>query len=295
MSARILDGKAIAKQVESELAQRIGALSARGVTPGLAVVLAGDDPASAIYVKHKERAALRLGLHARTVTLPAQVEPSTVAAEIDALNADDAIHGILVQLPLPAGIGPEETRALLQRVDPDKDVDGFHPVNLGRLVAGEPGFVACTPSGCMRLIAESGVDPAGRHAVVIGRSVIVGKPMALLLLAADATVTICHSRTPDLPAQVRAADIVVAAVGRARMVQASWIKPGAVVIDVGMNRDADGRLCGDVDTRAVAEVAGAVTPVPGGVGPMTIAGLMQNVVWAAERRAGIVPNAATVE
>lgn len=284
MGARILDGKALSKQVRAELADRVAALKAQGVTPGLAVILAGDDPASAVYVRHKERAAAALGVEAFTVRMGDDADAAAVQAEIDRLNADPAVHGILVQLPLPAGVSADETSALLTSVDPDKDVDGFHPVNLGRLVAGLDGFVACTPSGCMRLIAEAGVDPAGKRAVVIGRSVIVGKPMALLLLQANATVTICHSRTADLAARVREADIVVAAVGRERLVKADWIKPGAVVIDVGMNRDAAGKLCGDVDTASVAEVAGAITPVPGGVGPMTIAGLMTNVVRAAERR-----------
>ncbi len=287
MSAKVIDGKELARRVRGEVAVRVDALKGRGVHPGLAVVLASDDPASAIYVRNKGRASTSVGIDARTIRL--STEESTEArlrAEIRSLNADPTVHGILVQLPLPDHLSAETVRSLLAEVSPDKDVDGFHPVNLGKLVAGEAGFVACTPSGCMRMLAEAGVDPAGKRAAVLGRSTIVGKPMALLLLDANATVTVCHSRTRDLPALVREADIVVAAVGRAEMVRGDWIKPGAAVIDVGMNRRDDGSLCGDVAFAEAAEVAGAITPVPGGVGPMTIAYLLHNVCVAAERTLG---------
>ena len=284
--ANIIDGRAIAKKVRGEVAEYAARLTAQGTTPGLTVILAGEDPASQVYVRNKNRAAERAGIAGRTIRFPADVEYARLCDQVDALNADPATHGILIQLPLPPSITRDQERALLARVDPDKDVDGFHPVNLGRLVAGEPGFVACTPSGCMRLLAESGVDPSGKRAVVIGRSTIVGKPMALLLLQAHATVTVCHSRTPDLAAEVRGADIVIAAVGRAGLVRGDWIKPGAAVIDVGINRGEDGKLYGDVAFPEVAEVAGCVTPVPGGVGPMTIAYLLHNVCVAAERAAG---------
>ena len=281
MTARLLDGRALARQVRSEVAQQVATLAQRGVVPGLAVILAGDDGASAIYVKNKEKAAAEVGIAGQVLRFPATVSAAELSACIARLNADPAVHGILVQLPLPSSIAPAEARALLEQVDPRKDVDGFHPANLGRLAAGDPGLVACTPAGCMRLLAEAGVHLAGCHAVVIGRSTIVGRPMALLLLGADATVTICHSRTTDLAAHVRRADVVVAAVGRARLVRGDWIKPGAAVIDVGMNRDADGRLCGDVHFDEALAVAGALTPVPGGVGPMTIACLLENVCRAA--------------
>ncbi len=286
MPAQIIDGRAIARKVRGEVAEYAAAVQARGVTPGLAVILAGEDPASQVYVRNKQRAAERAGINARTIRLPADVSAAGVRAEVEALVVDPEVHGILVQLPLPAGISAAETREVLAAVDPDKDVDGFHPVNLGRLVAGEPGFVACTPSGCMRFLVEAGVDPSGKRAVLLGRSTIVGKPMALLLLQANATVTVCHSRTVDLPAVVREADIVVAAVGRAGMVRGDWIKPGATVIDVGINRDEEGKLCGDVAFEEALEVAGHLTPVPGGVGPMTIAYLLHNVCVAAERSLG---------
>ncbi len=285
MPAQIIDGKALSKTVRAGVAERVARLSERGVVPGLAVILAGEDPASAIYVRNKARAAERCGIAAQTIRMDADVSAATLSAKVRELNADEAVHGILIQLPLPPSISKAEEAEILDLVHPDKDVDGFHPVNLGRLVAGQEGFVACTPSGCMRMLAEAGVDPKGKHAVVIGRSTIVGKPMALLLLGAHATVTVTHSRTQDLPSVVRGADIVIAAVGRAKMVKGDWIKPGAAVIDVGINRDENGKLCGDVDLAEVAEVAGAVSPVPGGVGPMTIAFLMSNVCTAAERSA----------
>lgn len=281
MNARLLDGKLLAQQVRAEVADEVVRLKAAGVAPGLAVILAGDDPASAIYVKNKEKAAAEVGMASRVIRLSAAVSAVEVAAHIDALNADPAVHGILVQLPLPASIAHAEVPLLLERVDPRKDVDGFHPDNLGRLAAGSPRLVACTPSGCMRLLHSADIPIAGRHVVVIGRSTIVGRPMALLLLNADATVTVCHSRTADLPNHVRRADIVVAAVGKAGLVRGDWVKPGAAVIDVGMNRDGLGKLCGDVHFDEVSQVAGAITPVPGGVGPMTIACLLENVCRAA--------------
>jgi methylenetetrahydrofolate dehydrogenase (NADP+)/methenyltetrahydrofolate cyclohydrolase len=287
MTAQIIDGKATAQKVRAAVKTRADALTARGVTPGLAVILAGDDPASATYVRNKERSAGKCGISARTIRMPATVSAGDVAGEVQRLNADSSVHGILVQLPLPSGISAAETRDVLRTIDPDKDVDGLHPTNLGRLTAGDRGFVACTPKGCMRLLEEAGVDPSGKRAVVIGRSVLVGKPMSLLLLGAHATVTMCHSRTQDLPAVVREADIVVAAVGREGFVRGDWLKPGATVIDVGINRNAHGKLCGDVAFQEAVEVAGAITPVPGGVGPMTIASLLDNTCqaaeWAAER------------
>lgn len=287
MGAHVIDGRALARSVRKEVADEAAELATRGIVPGLAVLLVGDDPASAVYVRNKERAAARCGIAGRTIRMDADATASQIAEEIAELNDDPTVHGILVQLPLPPGISVAETQALLDSVDPDKDVDGFHPINLGRLVAGQEGFVACTPSGCMRMLAETGVDLRGKRAVVIGRSTIVGKPMALLLLQAHATVTVCHSRTADLPARVRDADVVIAAVGRPEMVRGDWLKPGAVVIDVGINRREDGTLCGDVAFDEAIEVAGAVSPVPGGVGPMTIAFLLKNVCVAARRANGL--------
>lgn len=286
-SAKLIDGRALSRVVRAEVKAEAAALAEKGVVPGLAVILAGDDAASAIYVRNKERAAARCGIAGRTIRLSADVSASQLAEEIAELNDDPTVHGILVQLPLPPGISAEETQALLDSVDPDKDVDGFHPVNLGRLVAGQDGFVACTPSGCMRMLESTGVDLTGKRAVVIGRSTIVGKPMALLLLQANATVTVCHSRTADLPARVREADVVIAAVGRPEMVRGDWVKPGAIVIDVGINRRDDGSLCGDVHFDEVAQVAAAISPVPRGVGPMTIAFLLKNVCAAARRANGM--------
>ena len=258
--ARMIDGKAIAAALRAELAVWVAGLAYR---PGLAVVLVGDDPASAVYVRSKDRAAHEVG--------------------IAVLNADPAIDGILVQLPLPAQI---RAQAVIAAIDPAKDVDGFHPLNVARLANGEAGLVPCTPLGVMKLLAATGIVVAGARAVVVGRSAIVGRPMAALLLAGNATVTIAHSRTSDLPGECRRADILVAAVGRAEMVRGSWIAPGATVIDVGINRLADGRLVGDVAFAEVAAVAGAITPVPGGVGPMTIACLLENTVTAASARRG---------
>jgi len=295
MSARRIDGKAKAAEMSAEITAETQALAAEhGIRPGLAVVIVGEDPASQVYVRNKKRTAESCGFHSVQHALPADTNQEDLLALIDELNADPAIHGILVQLPLPPHL---DEQTVTQSISPAKDVDGFHFVNIGKLTAGRiaDAFVPCTPAGCMLMIRdELGPDLSGLSAVVIGRSNIVGKPMASLLLAANATVTICHSRTKDLPAVARRADIVVAAVGRARMVGSDWIKPGAIVIDVGINRiesEADGekrsRLVGDVDFDAVSEVAGAVTPVPGGVGPMAIVMLMANTLRSAKRAAGL--------
>ena len=281
MAAKILDGKALAARIKSELAGEVSALRARGVEPGLAVVLVGEDPASQIYVRNKTASSAQVGIRTFDHRLPSSTSQSELAALVAKLNADPAVDGILLQLPLPAGL---DARQILPAVDPRKDVDGIHPDNLGHLVMGEPRFVACTPFGIMKLVEESGLAPAGIDAVVVGRSNMVGKPMAALLTNANATVTLCHSKTRDLGAVVARADLVVAAVGRPEMVRGAWIKPGAVVIDVGINRRADGKLLGDVEFTAAAERASAITPVPGGVGPMTIAMLLFNTVTAAKRR-----------
>jgi methylenetetrahydrofolate dehydrogenase (NADP+) / methenyltetrahydrofolate cyclohydrolase len=288
MSATILDGNALCARLLTELDGRVVAAKVRGVAPCLAVVLVGDDPASKIYVRSKERKAAQVGIETRDHRLPATTTTEQLLGLISELNADPSVHGILVQLPLPKGV---DEQRVLRAVDPRKDVDGFHPDNLGLLMLGTPRFVACTPQGCMRLIALAGVEPAGKRALVVGRSNIVGKPVAQLLLHANATVTIAHSRTRDLEAEVRRAEIVVAAVGRAEIIRGEWISPGACVIDVGMNRIDEGgakpRLVGDVEFAAAAERAGSITPVPGGVGPMTIACLLANVVDAAE---AMLPN-----
>lgn len=278
MAPVIIDGKKVAADVKARVAERVAALKARGVEPGLAVVLVGDDPASRSYVEMKERDCAEVGIRSFDVRLPADTPQAELEALIDRFNADPSVHGILVQLPLPAGLDAE---AVIARIAPEKDVDGFHPQSIGRLVRGLPALHACTPAGVMELLRAYGIDPRGKRAVVVGRSVIVGKPMALLLLQADATVTVCHSKTADLPAVCREADILVAAIGRAKMIDASYVKLGAVVIDVGINRVESG-LVGDVDFDAVAPVASAITPVPGGVGPMTRAMLMANTVTAAE-------------
>ncbi len=284
MKATIIDGRALAKSVRDEVATRVSRLREQhGMRPGLAVILAGDDQASQIYVRNKSKMADRVGIAAQTIRLPASVPTELLIEKIHQLNADPDVHGILVQLPLPPGDARRNERRILDEILPDKDVDGLHPVNLGRLLSNQQGFVACTPSGCMRMLESAEIDLEGKHAVVIGRSTIVGKPMALLLTAANATVTLCHSRTVDLPQLVRSADVVIAAVGRAEMVKASWIKPGAAVIDVGINRNAEGKLLGDVAFNEVVHVAGSLSPVPGGVGPMTIAYLLSNVCQAAER------------
>ncbi|MCB9563530.1 MAG: bifunctional methylenetetrahydrofolate dehydrogenase/methenyltetrahydrofolate cyclohydrolase FolD [Kofleriaceae bacterium] len=274
MTARVLDGKALAATVRGEVAVRAAARRARGVAPGLAVVLVGDDPASAVYVRSKTRAAQAAGVEVFDHKLPATTTQRELLDLVGRLNEDAAVDGILVQLPLPAHIDAD---AIVNAIRADKDADGLHPMNLGRLAQGRPGVVACTPKGCMRLLAEGNVDLAGARAVVLGRSILVGRPMALLLTNANATVTVCHSRTRDLEAQVAAADVVVAAIGRPELVRGAWIKPGAAVIDVGMNR-VDGKLVGDVEYAAAAARASVITPVPGGVGPMTIACLLDNTV-----------------
>ncbi|MEW6072339.1 MAG: bifunctional methylenetetrahydrofolate dehydrogenase/methenyltetrahydrofolate cyclohydrolase FolD [Planctomycetota bacterium] len=282
--ARILDGKATAAAVRAEVAARVERLRARGVAPGLAVVLVGDDPASQIYVRNKDRAAAQAGFAARTLHLPAAVPAADLLDLVRALNADAAVHGILVQLPLPAGLDAD---AVVRAIDPAKDVDGLHPENVALLWRGGAGLVPCTPSGCLALLDRHGIELRGARAVVIGRSMLVGKPLAALLLARHATVTLCHSRTRDLAAVAREGEVLVAAVGRAELVRGAWIRPGAAVLDVGINRLAGGRLVGDVAFAEAVEVAGALTPVPGGVGPMTIAMLLENTARAAAARAGI--------
>lgn len=284
MSAQILDGKALATEIRSEVKTQVAALAEKGVSTALAVILVGDDSASQVYVRNKIKACADTGIRSLEFRMPAETTQQQLLAKIAELNADESVDGILVQLPLPKQINAD---AVIAAIDPAKDVDGFHVANAGALVTGKQGFVPCTPFGVMRLIEKSGVNPRGKSAVIVGRSNIVGKPMALLLLAADATVTVAHSRTPDLSAVTRNADILVAAVGRAKLIKADMVKPGAVVIDVGMNRDENGKLCGDVDFAEVKEIAGSITPVPGGVGPMTIAMLMQNTVLAAQMRRGI--------
>jgi methylenetetrahydrofolate dehydrogenase (NADP+)/methenyltetrahydrofolate cyclohydrolase len=280
MTAKIIDGKAIAQEVRAELKARTDALKVRGITPGLAVIIVGEDPASRIYVANKVKACAELGLYSEHIELPADTSEAELLERIEALNKDPKIHGFLVQLPVPKHI---DSNKVLLAIDPAKDVDGFHPVNVGALATGNMRFAPCTPWGCMQLLEKSGVSIEGKHAVVVGRSNIVGKPMALLLLQANATVTICTSKTVDLAKHTRDADILVVATGRAKMISGDMIKPGAAVIDVGMNRMDNGKLCGDVDFDAAKEIAGWITPVPGGVGPMTITMLMANTVQAAER------------
>lgn len=288
MTARRIDGKAAGQAIRDKIATLVAEFVARtGRAPGLATVLVGEDPASAVYVRSKMRATAEAGMVSVPHNLPETVTQEELVALVDALNADPSVDGILVQLPLPPQI---DERVIISRISPDKDVDGFNPVNAGRLATGLHGFVPCTPLGCLRLLQAELGDLSGLDAVVIGRSNIVGKPMALLLLRESCTVTVAHSRTRDLPSVVRKADIVVAAVGRPEMVKGDWLKPGATVIDVGINRlptdDGKGRLVGDVDFRSASEVAGAITPVPGGVGPMTIACLIRNTFVSAARREG---------
>ncbi len=283
MAARIIDGKALAADLRRELAPRVAALAARGVRPGLAVILVGDHPASHVYVRNKVRACEETGIDSRHIALPADVRQPELLAAIATLNADPAIHGILVQLPLPPHIDADR---VLEAIAPQKDVDGFHPMNSGALLAGRPGFVPCTPAGIMVMLDRAGVTLRGKRAVVVGRSNIVGKPMALLLLQRDATVTVCHSKTKDLPGLTREADVLVAALGRPKAISAAMVKPGACVVDVGINRLEDGTLAGDVDTAATMDVAGWITPVPGGVGPMTVAMLIANCIRAAEQAVG---------
>ncbi|MDI9506724.1 MAG: bifunctional methylenetetrahydrofolate dehydrogenase/methenyltetrahydrofolate cyclohydrolase FolD [Clostridiales bacterium] len=276
MSAVLMDGKALAERIKETLRERVDGMT---IKPGLTVILAGEDPASKVYVRNKERACETVGIRSRVIRLPDAVSQEELLAHIDAANRDEAVHGILVQLPLPRHI---DGAVVLKAIDPKKDVDGFHVENAGALLSGAPGIAPCTPSGIMELLKDSGVPLEGAHAVVVGRSNIVGKPVALLLLQANCTVTLCHSKTRDLAAVTRQADILVAAVGRPRFITRDMVKNGAAVVDVGVNRCADGSLCGDVDFEQVREVAGRITPVPGGVGPMTIAMLMANTLRAAE-------------
>lgn len=279
MAAQLLDGKNMSNELREKLALRVDNLKARGVTPGLAVILVGEDPASQIYVKNKGLGCAQVGMHSVTIRLPETTTQQELETQIDQLNGDSSIHGILVQLPLPAGL---DEAAALARIAPEKDVDGFHVVNAGKLFTGQKGVVACTPKGAMEMIRRTGIDLSGKEAVVVGRSNIVGKPMAMLLLQQNATVTMCHSRTQHLAEHTRRADVLVAAVGKPRFITADMVKPGAIVIDVGINR-VDGKVVGDVDFDAVKEVASWITPVPGGVGRMTITMLLENTIEAAER------------
>ncbi|MDR3351911.1 MAG: bifunctional methylenetetrahydrofolate dehydrogenase/methenyltetrahydrofolate cyclohydrolase FolD [Zoogloeaceae bacterium] len=286
MTARILDGKALAEELRADFQKRAAALATRRHRPGLAVLLVGEDPASQVYVRNKVAACAAAGIFSQKLVYPADVAEATVLAQIAALNADPRIHGILVQLPLPRHF---DEQAVLEAIAPEKDVDGFHAENMGALAQGRPRFIPCTPYGVMQMLAANGVDPLGQEAVIVGRSNIVGKPMALLLIHAGATVTVCHSKTRDLACHTRRADILIAAAGKPRFITADMVKPGAVVIDVGINRlppEAGGKLCGDVDFETVRDVASLVSPVPGGVGPMTIAMLLANTIEAAEREAG---------
>jgi methylenetetrahydrofolate dehydrogenase (NADP+)/methenyltetrahydrofolate cyclohydrolase len=281
MTAQLIDGNALSRQLRAQVSERVAALKARGVTPGLAVVLVGDNPASQVYVRNKVKACEDTGMHSVLEKYDASMTEAELLARVDALNNDPTIHGILVQLPLPAHI---DAHKVIEAISPAKDVDGFHVASAGALMVGQPGFWPCTPYGCMKMLESIGYNLKGKHAVVIGRSNIVGKPMALMLLQKNATVTICHSATPDLKAMTLQADVIVAAVGKRNVLTADMVKPGAVVIDVGMNRNDEGKLCGDVDFDGVKEVAGWITPVPGGVGPMTITMLMVNTLESAERQ-----------
>lgn len=286
--AEILNGKALAQKMQSELAQQVGAFTAQGQrSPGLAVLMVGDNPASAAYVRNKERACEKLGIASFGQQFPADTTQATLTQVINELNQDERVDGILVQLPLPDHL---DSVALLNQIHPDKDADGLHPTNLGRLVRGEVGLQSCTPAGVMRLLGEYNLPIKGKHAVVVGRSILVGKPLALMLLAHDATVTIAHSRTPDLAAVCRSADILVAAVGRPELITPEYVQPGAVVVDVGINRVGEGsssKLVGDVDFAAVNDVAAWLTPVPGGIGPMTVTMLMDNTIWSYRQRLGL--------
>ena len=283
MTAQIIDGKLLSEQLRKEVATRAAALKTKGITPGLAVVLVGDNQASQVYVRNKVKACEDVGFHSVLEKYDASMTEAELLARVEALNNDPSIHGILVQLPLPKHI---DDHKVIETISPAKDVDGFHVASAGALMVGEVGFKACTPYGCMKMLESIGMkDLRGKHAVVIGRSNIVGKPMAMMLLAANATVTVTHSGTADLAAMTRQADVIVAAVGKVNVLTADMVKPGAVVIDVGMNRNAEGKLCGDVDYAGVKEVAGYITPVPGGVGPMTITMLLVNTMESAERSA----------
>ncbi|MDD2920266.1 bifunctional methylenetetrahydrofolate dehydrogenase/methenyltetrahydrofolate cyclohydrolase FolD [Rhodoferax sp.] len=279
-SAIIIDGVALSQKLRSEVSARVQALRARGITPGLAVILVGDSPASQVYVRNKVKGCQDCGFHSVLEKYDASLTETELLARIDALNHDPAIHGILVQLPVPKHI---DATKVIEAISPQKDVDGFHVASAGALMTGLPGFLPCTPYGCMKMLESINYDLRGKHAVVIGRSNIVGKPMALMLLQKNATVTICHSATPDLKLFTQMADVIVAAVGKRNVLTADMVKPGAVVLDVGMNRNEEGKLCGDVDFEGVRQVASAITPVPGGVGPMTITMLLVNTLEAAER------------
>ena len=280
MTAQLIDGNALSRLLRADVAARVTALKARGITPGLAVILVGDSPASQVYVRNKVKACEDTGMHSVLETWPATMTEAELLARVNALNNDASIHGILVQLPLPAHMNAQR---VIEAISPKKDVDGFHIASAGALMTGLPGFWPCTPYGCMKMLESIGYDLKGKHAVVIGRSNIVGKPMAMMLLQQNATVTICHSGTRDLKAMTLQADVIVAAVGKRNVVTADMVKPGAVVLDVGMNRNDEGKLCGDVDFAGVKEVAGHITPVPGGVGPMTITMLMVNTLESAQR------------
>jgi methylenetetrahydrofolate dehydrogenase (NADP+)/methenyltetrahydrofolate cyclohydrolase len=283
MTAQLIDGNALSRQLRADVAARVTALKVKGITPGLAVVLVGDNQASQVYVRNKVKACEDTGMHSVLETWPVTMAEAELLARVDALNKDTTIHGILVQLPLPGHI---DAQKVIEAISPAKDVDGFHMASAGALMTGLPGFWPCTPYGCMKMLESIGYDLKGKHAVVIGRSNIVGKPMALMLLQQNATVTICHSGTKDLKAMTLQADVIVAAVGKRNMLTADMVKPGAVVLDVGMNRNEEGKLCGDVDFAGVKEVASHITPVPGGVGPMTITMLMVNTLASAERLVG---------
>ena len=282
MTARLIDGKAVAAALRTNVAARVATLPFR---PGLTVILLGEDPASLAYVRNKDKAAAQAGINAQTIRLPANTAQAALLERIEVLNADPAVDGILVQLPLPSHM---DTPTIVEAVDPAKDVDGFHPINVGRLASGRMGLVPCTPLGVMRLLEHANVTASGARALVLGRSAVVGRPLVGLLLAANATVTVAHSHTKDLAEECRRAEILVAAIGRPEQVRGDWIRPGAAIIDVGINRLPDGRLVGDVAFDECAAVAGAITPVPGGVGPMTIACLLENTLVAAERRRGVL-------
>ena len=289
MTAKIIDGVKLSNEIRAELQIRVARLRAADVVPGLAAVIVGDDPASKVYVRNKARACEAIGMHSEVHALAAETSQAELLGFIALLNANPAIHGILVQLPLPKHIN---SRAVMEAISVEKDVDGFHFYNIGQLIVGESMFPPCTPFGCMKMLEHAGVSIEGKQAVVVGRSTMVGKPMALMLINAGATVTVCHSKTRNLAEVIRSADILVAAVGRAKLVTGDMIKPGAVVIDVGINRLPDGTLCGDVDFAAAVKVAAQITPVPGGVGPMTITMLLANTLKSAEKMAGLRPTAA---
>jgi methylenetetrahydrofolate dehydrogenase (NADP+) / methenyltetrahydrofolate cyclohydrolase len=280
MPAKIIDGKKIAAHYRNSITEEVKQLQQKGLVPGLAVILVGENSASQTYVRMKRKTCEEMGIHSVLVEYSEQVSESVLLDKIDQLNDDSSIHGILVQLPLPEGI---QTEKVIERISPDKDVDGFHPVNIGRMMIGEDAFLPCTPYGILKMLQFENIDPSGKHAVVIGRSNIVGKPAGQLLLRENATVTYCHSKTEDLASHIRKADILIAAAGRAKFIHGKDIKPGAVVIDVGMNRDKEGKLCGDIDFDSAKDIAGFITPVPGGVGPMTITMLMYNTVKAARK------------